>query len=156
MRMISRYKQSLDFVLLFSVISSAALLLTLIDVDGKVGVLVKILTSLLFWGGLVAEQVFFWKAAKQRKAIESEVSGRKYRGLPGIFSFFRTKLGIASDVTFIISLVIFIVLAIGNWGENVAQYILLFLIVLSFRLHCITNGQNYRYKLYLRKRRAQS
>lgn len=154
--MISDYTQKVKISVICSVVSSSAILISMAQVDGLVEWVIKILASLLFWVGLIMEQVFIWKANKQRGLIEKSLSGYKCRGLPGICSFFKTEMGFITDVTFIFSMIVYIVFAVGNGGVKVMQYVFLFLIVLSFRLHCIANGKNYRYKLYLQKRRAKS
>ena len=156
MKLISRYTKVLRVAIICSVISSSAVLTSMFDIDDSKEIFLKVFASSLFWVGLILEQIFIWKSNKLRKSIEKSQSGRTPQGLPGICSFFKTKVGFIVDIVFILSIIIYIVLSIGNWGIRVAQYIFLFLIVLSFRLHCITNGKNYKYKLYLQRRRAKS
>ena len=156
MNLISRYIKDLRVAIICSVISSSAVLISILDIDDSKEFLLKIFASTLFWVGLILEQIFIWKSNKLRNSIEKTQPGRRLQGLPGICSFFKTEVGFIVDIVFILSIIIYIVLSIGNWGIKVAQYIFLFLIVLSFRLHCITNGKNYRYKLYLQRRRAKS
>lgn len=154
MKVISRFIRNLRLAIVCSVISSGAVLISMLDVDGTQKLFFAILASSLFWGGLIAEQMCVWNANKLRKNIESGSSVRKVRGWPGVCSFFKTESGFLADVLFILSLITYIVLAIGNWGVNVAQYIFIFLLVLSFRLHCILNGKNFRYKKILAKRKV--
>lgn len=154
MNLISRYILGLRASVLCSVLSSAAVLISIAGDDRPNNFAVKILSPLLFWGGLIAEQILIWKSNKSRKAIESSQKGRKMQGLPGIFSFFKTKAGFAADVIFIFSVLIYLVLAVCNTGVKYAQYIFIFLTVLTFRLHCILNGKNFRYKNNLVKRKV--
>ncbi|MBE6808055.1 MAG: hypothetical protein E7524_01155 [Ruminococcaceae bacterium] len=154
MRIVSRFSWDLTIMIVGSAVSSVSFIAAILEGETLTSRIIKILCALLFWSGLAVEQIFMWKANKRRLKIESIVSGRRITGMSGIFSFLKTEFGFFTDATLAISLITYIVLVIGNWGENVAQYIFLFLIVLSFRLHCIANGKNYRYKLYLQKRRA--
>lgn len=156
MNLISRYIRSLQLSMLCSALSSGAILISMAEVDASEKLAVKIIASLLFWIGLIIEQALFWCAARMRKKIALNTAQKSVSGVPGVFGFCKTKVGTVADAIFVLSLIVYVVLAIGNWGTNAAQYIFLFLIVLSFRLHCIANGKNYRYKLYLQRRRAKS
>lgn len=153
MKLIPRYIQYLRVTIICSVISSSAILITMLEVDDSKELFVKTLAASLFWIGLIIEQILIWKTYKLRKLFEKRQS-RRLQGLPGICSFFKTEVGFITDVLFILSIIIYIVLVIGNWGTNVAQYIFIFLLVLSFRLHCILNGKNFRYKKILVKRKV--
>lgn len=154
MKMISRYIRELRVAIICSLISSVSLLFSMLDVNDSKDFVFKIFASSLFWIGLIAEQIFIWKVNKFRKNMESKLSVRKIQGLPGICSFFKTESGFIADIVLILSFITCIVLAIGNWGVNVTQYIFIFLLVLSFRLHCILNGKNFRYKKIIAKRKV--
>ncbi len=139
--------------LIFSVISSLPILFCIMnpqsDKDEKTLVFIA---SSVFWAGLIAEQVFIWMANFQRKKL----SENKKSAYPGIISFFKTKPGKVSDIVLIVSVTVFIIMSAAKISVNVGQFILLFLIVLSFRFHCITNGKNYSYKSEKKKRGAKS
>lgn len=127
-----------------SVISSISLLASsLVNNDDKYkGILITF--GILFWLGFVLEQVFFWKANKVMKiAIRKEKCHLEDR--LGIISFFAYIEAIITDTVFIVSLIAFIICMIVGIGEQLIQYILICLIVLSFRLHCFLNGRNYKY-----------
>lgn len=155
-QMIKLLSRTLSKTILFSCISSFAILLciALQNVENVSKVFV-FLVSLTFWVGLFFEQLFFWRSNALRKKIEDTGQFRKLRGKSGIISFLRTKWSFIADFTFVVSLMIYLVLLAGNWGKNIIQFIILFFIVLSFRLHCILNGKTFRYNLYLKKRRSQ-
>ena len=91
-----------------------------------------------------------------RKKLEKTETVTKLRGLPGVISFLKTPFGFVTDVLLVGCTVAYTVLVIGGWGQGLAQYILLFLIVLTFRWHSIANGKNYRYKLLLKRRRKKN
>lgn len=156
-QMITRFSQTLSKAILFSFISSLGILLCIalqnVENINKVFVF---LIPLIFWVGLFFEQLFFWQANALRKKIEDTGQFRRARGRPGIISFLRSEWGFIADLTLTVSLIVYLVLWAGNWGKNIIQFIILFFIVLSFRLHCIVNGKTFRYNLYLKKRRSQS
>ena len=153
MKTVTRYKKYLLFSLISSVISSVSVLLCIFEPKGRAEAILKISTAAIFWLGLIFEQLFIWWANAFRRSLQKRTDAYTITGLPGICSFFKTELGFFTDTTFIISLIVYTVLAIGKWGTDVVQYIFLFLIVLSFRWHCIANGKNYSYKRYLVQRR---
>ncbi len=156
MKLTHRFVRSVRISLLCSFLSSAAVLMSAVETEGSLKRVVGVVGPLIFWIGLFVEQLCIWRANRWRKAEKARLPGYCVRGLPGVCSFFKTKVGSVADITCILSVIGYLVLAIGHWGVNIAQYIFLFLIVLSFRVHCIANGKNYRYKLYLQKRRAKS
>lgn len=151
-------KKLLIFVVLsmaFSFVSTVPVLLCVIDFTDQTKQLFTIILSASFWGGLIAEQVFIWLADRLRKRELSKNVKETEKHRVGIASFCKTKAGTVSDIVFAVSFITFVVLFIGGWGISFAQYLCLFLIVLSFRVHCIANGKNYRYILYLQKRREK-
>ena len=153
MKTVARYKRYLLFSLVSSVISSLAVLLCIFELKGQADAILKILTAAIFWLGLIFEQLFIWLANALRRSLQKQADAYTITGLPGICSFLKTELGFFTDTALVISLIVYTVLSIGNWGINILQFIFLFLIVLSFRWHCIANGKNYRYKRYLVQRR---
>ncbi len=138
--------------LIFSFVSSAALLLCIPAIKSDSSFYL-IVIPMMFWGGLVAEQCVFWRANWILKSILSEGHTRQIHIRPGIICPLQTILGTIADLTFAISLIVYIVLVVINVGTNTIQFLLLFLIVLSFRVHCIANGKNYWYKKYFLHRR---
>lgn len=126
-----------------SVVSSMALLpAALVNSEGKYKVLL-IAFALLFWLGLILEQVSIWQADGVMKA-----EMRKEKAFPwrvGLLSFAATREGLAADMLFAISLIILLICIAFQLGESILQYVLISLVVLSFRMHCILNGKNYRY-----------
>lgn len=141
--------------IVFSVLSTVAILLCVIEVERSIEQIIKILVSLLFWVCLAFEQIFLWKANKLRKETEKKFSRYSTKGVPGAVSFFQTSFGTALDMIFVIVIVFFVLIFNNKLTKDIIQYILLFLIVLSFRLHCFFNGKNYRYKRYLKRRRLK-
>ena len=144
-----RHSRLLRYSMVSSVISSSALLLCFWGIQREKEIF-AIIIPIVFWVGLILEQCFMWEANRIFNKF------KKVRCLPGIISICKTQLGFISEIVFLVTLIGFIVLFVGRWGEQFFQYILLFFIVLSFRIHCIANGKNYRYKnnlLYERGKR---
>lgn len=131
--------------LVCSVISSLSLLAAiLVNSEGK-NKEILIAFGLVFWIGLILEQVLFWRANRlMRIAITKD--RRRIRGKPGIISLSTYIEGLVVDAVFIISLIAFVVCTAFSLGESLMQYVLICLMVLSFRLHCFLNGRNYKYK----------
>lgn len=152
MSLAKRFKRNVRLAMISSFVSSLAVLFTIGEGNESARKILTIIASLIFWLGLVAEQLFIWRANRQRKTLESSIQGRKMQGLPGICSFFKTRLGMIADVVLLLSVILFIVLS-GTENE-VLQYIFLFFIVFAFRLHCTANGKNYGYNKYLSKRKV--
>lgn len=139
----------------FSIISSTSILACIfIGTDDVTNRVLKLVFPIVFWVGFIAEQFFIWKANSFRKQIEATVKKRRISMNPGIISIFQTEAGAITDIVFAISLVVFIILMVTSIGEKAIQYIFIFLLVLSFRLHCILNGKNFKYKKFLAKRKV--
>lgn len=62
----------------------------------------------------------------------------------GAISFFSNLPSVISDVTFIVSLIVFVIVLIID-STSVLAYIFLSVLFLSFCTHCIFNGKNYYY-----------
>lgn len=146
-----KHKAFFDTAGICSVVSSLSLLAAmLVNGEGKnKGILVVF--GLLFWGGLIAEQIFFWKADRLMKMAATK-QGYRIQGKPGILSFAAGTEGLAADGVFLISLIALVICVALGVGENLMQYIFICVVVLAFRLHCFLNGRNYKYrKLRARK-----
>ena len=146
---IKKHARLLMFSMTSSCISSMSLLLCIFAVKSDSPIYFFVI-PIIFWLGLIAEQLSFWIANSVLKKIITEEKPRRIHNNFGIISLMQTDLGSIADIVFVASLVIFIILALGGWGKQVFQFIFLFLMVLSFRIHCIANGKNYWYKKYFR------
>lgn len=152
--MVEQHSRLVRYSLISSGVSSLAVLLCIFGAKGEQKILAIIL-PIIFWVGLILEQYFIWDANRLLRKIEKTNKVEKIHCLPGIVSIAKSQLGMIADCVFIGALIGFIVLHIGKWGEQHIQYILLFFIVLSFRVHCIANGKNYQYKNYLLHERGK-
>lgn len=154
-RWIKVYSNSITCSIVFSVISSLSILsIVFLDKSESLDIVLRIVFPIVFWLGFVGEQFFIWKATFLRKSIEKSDDFRKNKAGIGLISFLRTEAGLIADVALALSSITLLILIIFSIGENVVQYVFIFLLVLSFRLHCILNGKNFRYKKYLAKRKV--
>lgn len=101
----------------------------------------------LFWLSVIAEIVFVLLSTQFRKRLENERKGKKSKdGLqPGIISFFKNREAKIVDIIFLVSVVVVLILILAKVKTGwmvMASFSTLFL---SFNLHCILNGKNYRY-----------
>lgn len=145
---VRKHAQLLRLSMVSSCVSSAAILLCILAVRSDLKMYLFLIPT-VFWLGLIAEQVFFRKANSLLKQILGTGQVRRIHAKPGIFALFQTELGGIADLTFVLSLIVFLILFIGRWGNGFFQFVFLFLMVLSFRIHCVANGKNYWYKKYL-------
>ncbi len=150
-RTVSLFRQCISFSVLCSFLSSIPVALIPVAKGNEDDRVFAIIIPIVFWLGLIGEQAFIWRANYYRKVLEKQ-NGRypkRIRGRPGVFSVCRSMEGMVVDLLFLLSLIVFIVIALLNKGEGAFQYILICCMVLSFRLHCTFNGINYRYKKLL-------
>lgn len=152
----SVFRRCVSFSAVCSILSSVPILLIPIAKGNEKSGVFGIMIPAAFWLGLIGEQISIWRANGCRKTLEKkrERYPKRIRGRPGVFSPFRTTEGAACDVLFLLGLIVFIVVALLHKGEGALQYVLIFCMVLSFRLHCIFNGINYRYKKFMAKRKV--
>lgn len=151
------YLNYITISIVFSVISSVSIIaIVFLGKNELFDKVLSIVSPIIFWLGLIGEQFFIWKSNSIRKSIEKSEEFRKHKSGIGIVSFARTEAGLIADVIFTISFITLLILIICSIGESNLQYIFIFLLVLSFRLHCILNGENFRYKKYLEKRKAKN
>ena len=152
MSLYKAFSNKLILAIIASSVSSLSILICIfIGENETVNTVLKIIFPLIFWIGLILEQVFISQANKMRFELEKEDKRKQPRMNIGVISFFQTKEGAKADIAFAVSLLILIISMIFNIGTNVLQYIFIFLSVLTFRMHCILNGKNFRYKKILFK-----
>ena len=133
--------------IVFSIVSSISLIAAAWVNSENINQTVLKVLGLVFWIGLALEQALFWKANKLRKDLAKNDKGAP-TGKIGLLSHGTTKSCFVADVVFAGSLILFVICMLFHFGEELLQYILISLLVLSFRMHCILNGINYRYKKY--------
>lgn len=152
---IKKFSLFVNLSIIASIISSVSIMAcAFLGKSDNIDQVIKIIFPLVFWIGLLIEQYFIWNANSFRKKLESEGKLRRIRGKPGAVSILQTEEGAIADLILVISLIVFVILLLFKIGKGFPQYLFIFFIVLSFRMHCILNGKNFRYKKYLAKRKV--
>lgn len=151
------FSNKLILAIVASSVSSLSILTCIfIGENETLNTVLKMVFPLIFWVGLILEQLWIFQANKIRIELEKEDKRKKPRLKPGIISIFQTEEGAKVDIAFAVSFLILIILMIFDIGTNVLQYIFIFLSVLTFRMHCILNGKNFRYKKFFSKRKVEN
>ena len=154
---LKKCKQLLIFSIVCSFASSLSILSCIfIKRNDAASLVIKIVFPLMFWIALFCEQFLFWKSNSIRKEILKTENYRRLNSKIGLISIFQNYYGAAADIVFVISFVLVIIFLIFGTKKQAIQYILIFLLVLSFRLHCILNGKNFKYINYLIKRKVNN
>ena len=157
MSLYNDFSKKIVLAIIASCVSSLSILTCIfIGENETLNTILKIIFPLIFWIGLILEQVWISQINKMRKELEKEDKRKQPRLKPGIISIFQTEEGAKADIAFAVSFLILIILMIFEIGTNVLQYIFIFLSVLTFRMHCILNGKNFRYKKFFSKRKVEN
>ena len=154
MRLLRKYRNSLMLSVIFSVVSTLAIFVAIPNYKENIELLFKIFASLFFWLGTLFEILTIIKTTHLRKMAEKRYQVFA-KGLPGIVSFFKTPYGKITDIVFVVSTILYIVLELITQNGILLKFILIFLMFLSFRLHCIANGKNYRYLIFCNKKERE-
>lgn len=100
-----------------------------------------------FWLCVILELLMIRKCSSERKWLER----RKVRSRTltqanlGVVSFLKTREGLIADIVMFASLIAVIVVV---WTQVKSQWLILScvsVLYLSFNMHCLLNGKNYRY-----------
>ena len=101
----------------------------------------------VFWICITAECVFTYLSTRERRRIEQREYQNKdlTHSPPGVVSFFKNSESTVADVILFVSSVLIAVLL---WARVQNGWLIITgisFLFLSFNLHCILNGKNYRY-----------
>lgn len=95
--------------------------------------------GILFWLGLLAGSGgYVYLYSKNKEKMQG-------LGRPAVVRFFSGRMGIAADITMIVSLTVSVYCAVKITVNPVVSLVFLFLLVLSVYGHFIFNGKIYRY-----------
>lgn len=138
----------LQFVLL--------LLIPLSNIEGtKTQQMIAYIIAFLFWTSLIGEIVFVRLSSNERKRLDRKLHKGKEinQSFSGIFSFLKNKEAMIADITLFLSVIL---LGIIIWTNVKTSWMIIgdvAFLALSFNLHCILNGKNYRYLKEIRTTR---
>ena len=105
------------------------------------------ITVSVFWSTLLVEIVFVLLSSGERKKCEKSVYRNKAQEtrLPGIITFISNTEAVTADI---LSLLFAGVVICLKWLRIINVWVIITsvsILFLSFNLHCIFNGKNYRY-----------
>lgn len=127
-------------------------LIPLANFDGTVAQKVfSYAISCLIWLSVIALTFSVCKASAAKKALEKRGFQIKKisRSSIGLFSFFKNREATVADIVLFVSLIGTVLLTQIKTKSEWILMICLALLFLSFGLHCIFNGRNYRYYRYI-------
>lgn len=132
-----------------AILSTVAFLcIPLCDAFGEgIEKMLSIVIASVFWGLLMLEQVFFWMANRGRKKMEKSFFCKKQliKGSSGLSTFGPNKEARMCYIVLCMSAVSTLSLVIFRVQVDWLVILSIALLLLSFNLHCILNGKNYRY-----------
>lgn len=99
-----------------------------------------IFTGLIFWIFLIIGIVLQVTISRMYKKNTIEASNNKLNC--GVISFFKNKIAIIFDSSFIIGFISFVIMMFVDSTSYIC-YVLLSVITFSFCMHCILNGRIY-------------
>lgn len=145
--MLKKFRCYFIFSIVCSLVSAAAIfMMSFSNNDNKecsIGI------AIMFWLGILAEQVFFWNANSKRKNIESALRRKgvslKVKKQIGIFSFFKNKPASCADVVLFASAIFTAFLSVKNEANNLLFFSVLTIAFVSLNLHSFFNGTNFIY-----------
>ena len=131
---IKSFNKLISLCLFFSAFSSFAILICVIAADSQTADMIfKIIVPVIFWVGFAFEQFCIWKANSLRNQIEKRTKYLAASRRIGLLSFAKTTPGKISDIIFVVSLVVYIVCLVCKFGASTYQFVIIAIIVLSFR-----------------------
>lgn len=156
---INKYIMTFRLALISTVLGSIPIaFIPLADFNGStVQKVIAYCIGEMFWLFTVAGYVLFCISLKQKRDIAQNIKTAKRNGRKiGLICFFSTPEGSLADGLLIVSAVMLVMNMIVF--KNVSWYgmISVTLFMLSAQLHCILNGDNFKYKKYLQLRRVKN
>ena len=101
----------------------------------------------IFWLSVIFELFSVFRCSKERRLLEQKMyrSLKLKYAMPGVLSFFKSYEATAVDMLLFISAT---AIAAILWIKSENEWVIVFFIslfFLSFNMHCLLNGRNYRY-----------
>ncbi len=104
-----------------------------------------VVVGTVFWVGFLFSLLFLVLTLVKYKKWHKQEHGDEIpvKRIPGVLRFFRSIRASVADGVFLASTISFIVLMFTRYSNSYVVYILLFLMIVSFSLHSILNGNIY-------------
>lgn len=103
-----------------------------------------------FWISLIGGYTFLFMAQKAYKKLLKKNGAKNKDQIPGGLKFFTNKYAAIADAIFIASVVVLIVLIILERMKGFFPYIVLAVLVFSINMHCLLNGNIYKFILNIK------
>lgn len=115
---------------------------------------IDIIIASLFWGSILVQIILILRANLIRKNFEKSLKIKKSKDKISLISFFETPIGKISDIIFVISALMLLMLLFLNVSNSKFIILTLSILYLSFNCHLLYNSKNYKYikKYYNRKK----
>lgn len=148
--MLERRLLKYNLITMFLAILEFALILciSLVNLDGSPAQrLGAYILAAIFWICIIVECVFIHLSTHERRWIERREDQNidLKHSPPGVISFFKNLESTVVDVILFVSAVLVVVIV---WARIKTRWMIMTgisFLFLSFNLHCILNGKNYRY-----------
>lgn len=102
------------------------------------------LSGVWIWATLIIAYTLFSITNRLRRNTVNNRQSKKAIDRWGIFRTFANPWAKLADCSFVVSLLGFIAMLIFA-SQSYAVYILLFAVLFTFQMHCVLNGENFRY-----------
>jgi hypothetical protein len=102
------------------------------------------LSGAWFWTTLLAGYALFVFADRGRKKLSEKRKGDRPKERPGIARVFSNSWARAADIVCAVSILGFLGVMLIS-PQSRAAYILLFAAVFTAQMHCVLNGENFRF-----------
>lgn len=135
-------------VVSFALLSVSFLLMSSDNGDTENGLPAIALTAgVMFWASLVIGISAFVILSRRRKNwfAVNKIRKSRFSHKAGAFSFFKNLYGAVADVIAAISVIGLVISVIMTDATGFACYVFVSLLVFSFSMHCIFNGNIYNY-----------
>jgi hypothetical protein len=114
------------------------------DRAGEGGELALRLSGAWFWATLIAGYALFICADRGRRKLPVKRKKRQPKGRPGILRVFSNGWARAADLACAASILGFLGVMLAS-PRSRAAYFLLFAVVFTAHMHCVLNGENFRF-----------
>lgn len=103
--------------------------------------------GILFWVSALIGYISIIIASKFQKQCINEKNKKHIRKNKrvGLITFFSNVPAKISDIIFIFSFILFVIINLTDLRFAYFAYIILFILVLSFNMHCLFNGRIYKF-----------
>lgn len=145
-----RFNLYLNLTFVFPCIGFLLLLcIPLVDTTGyQIQKLGALLLAAIFWLCIMLEIFFTFRCKRERVRLEKEHYRSRWMRhmLPGVISFFKNLEATVADIILVITVISTVIVILSRVSSGFISIGSIAILFLSFNMHCLLNGKNYRYK----------